>query len=117
MESTSRQGGTTPSDNMGYMKRLVEVTDEAVQVIHEKTSTYGDSWKRRGGRGVWYTVVRPWDRLENIVEGFNGDVFAAIADDPNGADGSALACIRDIANYMMLIMAEAKEKYVLPPPE
>ncbi len=53
-------------------------------------------------------MVRPWDRLEKIVERHNGDIFAAVAADPTGADGSALACVRDVMNYMILVEAECR---------
>ena len=92
---------------MGYMDNLEHVALAGVELIHRKTETYGDSWKRRGGAGAWFTTVRPWDRLEGIVARHEGNVLAAIAADLTGADGSALACVRDIRNYLTLIEAEA----------
>lgn len=93
--------------DMRYMDSLEEIALEGVQLIREKTATYGDSWKRRGGQGAWFTTVRPWDRLEGIVHRHGGDVIAAVLADPTGADGSALACIRDLRNYLLLIEAHA----------
>jgi len=97
------------SDNktsMVYLDELTHLSSEAVALILEKTKTYGPSWKKRGGAGAWFTIVRPWDRLETIVERHGGDVLAAVLADMSGADGSALACVRDIKNYLMLIEAE-----------
>lgn len=93
---------------MRYMEEFGNVTRDAVGLLQLKSQTYGDSWKRRGGPGAWFTVVRPLDRLEGIVARHGGDIFAAIAADPSGQDGSALACVRDIMNYMILIESEAR---------
>jgi len=93
---------------MRYMSHLDVVAADAVGLIRLKTETYGDSWKRRGGPGAWFTVVRPLDRLEGIVSRHGGDIFAAIEADPTGQDGSALACVRDVMNYMILIEAHAR---------
>lgn len=95
------------TDSMRYMQHLQAVVDAGVAVIREKTRTYRDSWKKRGGAGAWFTMVRPWDRLENIVARHNGDILAAIeAEGGSGEDGSALACVRDLRNYLTLIEAE-----------
>jgi hypothetical protein len=64
--------------DMRYMDHLDVVAADAVGLIREKTSTYGDSWKRRGGPGAWFTTVRPIDRLEGIMARHGGDIFAAI---------------------------------------
>jgi hypothetical protein len=100
---------------MRYMARLRDVVDDAVGLIEDKSQTYKDSWKRRGGAGAWFTVVRPWDRLETIVARHGGDIFAAIAADPFGADGSALACVRDVMNYMILTEAECRTSHGVGP--
>lgn len=92
--------------SMTYMDHLRAVALAGVALIVKKTKTYGPSWKKRGGAGAWFTTVRPWDRLESIVGQHGGDVFAAVSADPSGKDGSALACLRDIRNYTILIEAE-----------
>jgi hypothetical protein len=97
---------TDTRTSMTYMDHLRSVALSGVALIVEKTRTYGPSWKRRLGPGAWFTTVRPWDRLETIVENHGGDVFAAIEAQPMGEDGSALACIRDMRNYLLLIEAE-----------
>ena len=94
--------------DMRYMDQLEGVVADMVALLRLKTETYGDSWKRRGGPGAWFTTVRPWDRLEGILGKFGGDVFAAIALKPGGEDGTALACVRDVMAYMILIEAEAR---------
>lgn len=94
--------------DMRYMDHLDVVAADAVGLIRQKTETYGDSWKRRGGPGAWFTTVRPIDRLEGILTKWGGDIFGAIALHPSGEDGSALACVRDIMNYCILIEAHAR---------
>lgn len=100
---------------LAYMNFLNDVAEEGNDLIREKTKTYGASWKKRGGAGAWFTTVRPWDRLEHIVAAYGGDVFMAIAADPSGSDGSALACIRDIRNYLTLIEAETRATGLVSP--
>lgn len=102
------------TDKMAYMGRLDTVVREAVALIRLKTQTYSDSWKKRGGTGAWFTIVRPWDRLEGIVARHGGDIFAAIEADPTGQDGSALACVRDLMNYMILVEAHARAELGVP---
>jgi len=100
---TKNDASAAPGHDMRYMDHLQRVALDAVNLIRTKTLTYGDSWKRRGGQGAWFTLVRPWDRLEKIVaERHQGDIFAAMAADPSAADGSALACVRDMMNYLLL---------------
>ncbi len=106
----------TTRTSMSYMDHLRGVVLAGVALVVEKTRTYGPSWKRRGGAGAWFTTVRPWDRLETIVDRHGGDVFAAVAADPSGSDGSALACIRDVRNYLMLIEAEMVARGTVPLP-
>jgi len=83
------------------------VADAGIAVIREKSRTYGASWKARGGRGAWYTLVRPLDRLQLRVErDHGGDIFAAVEADPSGGDGTCLDAIRDLRNYLTLVEAE-----------
>lgn len=98
------------TNSMLYMDHIDNVATESLMLIREKTVTYADSWKKRGGPGAWFTTVRPWDRLEHIVRSFDGDIFRAIESDPTGQDGSALACIRDVRNYLILIEAEMEAR-------
>jgi len=84
----------------------VAVQQTDITQLTEKEKTYKGSWKRRGGRGAWFTIARPLDRLEVIVNRFDDDIFKACEADDTGADGSALACIRDLRRYFTLLEAE-----------
>lgn len=94
--------------DMRYINELEGVASDAVALIMRKTQTYGDSWKRRGGAGAYFTAARPIDRLEGIVKQYGYDIFAAIADAPEGGDGTALDAITDVMNYMILTLAHAR---------
>jgi len=45
-----------------------------------------------------------------------GNIFALIRSDPTGADGSALAEVRDLRRYLVLVEAEMMARGVVPPP-
>lgn len=90
-----------------YLQHLRAVAQAGNDLITRKTLTYKDSWKARGGRGAWYTLVRPMDRLQAIVEGkHQGDIFGAVAAGADGGDGTALDALRDLRNYLNLVEAE-----------
>lgn len=93
-------------DRYDYLKNLEAVCAYGNSVINVKTNTYGDSWKKRGGRGAYYTLVRPMDRLVKMVEeNYHGDIFLALEKGGVG-DGSPLDALRDLRNYLTLVEAE-----------
>lgn len=93
--------------NMDHMAFLEEIAKTDIEELRRKEKTYGGSWKKRGGIGAYHVSVRVMDRLEKIVEEqFNQDIFAAIRADCSGADGSALAQVRDYRRYLMLIESQ-----------
>jgi hypothetical protein len=93
---------------MAHLKYLDDVADYDVAIVNEKEKTYQGSWKQRGGIGAFMMMARKWDRLENILTKSSApyDIFTAIKRDPTGADGSALAEVRDLRQYLLLIEAE-----------
>lgn len=116
-----------PSENMNHMNHLEAVAAADVAHLQEKEKTYQGSWKKRGGVGAWMMACRKFDRLEGILSqdtpvekgGYNWDVFAAIKADPSGIDGCALAEIRDLRRYLLLVEAEMVSRGVvhLPVPD
>lgn len=92
--------------NMDHMKFLELVASVDIQELKKKEATYKGSWKKRGGVGAAMMTLRKIDRIENMLEQFSYDVFAAIKDDPSGEDGTILAEIRDLRRYLLLIEAE-----------
>jgi hypothetical protein len=87
--------------------KLRDILEAQIKLIVEKDNQYRGSWKKRGGRGAWYTMARPIDRLENLVElKYGGDIFAGlIAENGSKADGTILACLHDIRSYALLVEA------------
>jgi len=107
--------------SLKHLEFLESVAGEDVEHIKEKEKTYQGSWKKRGGCGAFLMAARKWDRLEVMLSGgYNWDIFAAIAADPSGVDGCALAEIRDLRRYLLLIEAEMVSrgvvKYINEPP-
>lgn len=99
------------NNDMEHMKYLRPVAEADVAEIERKESTYRGSWKRRGGIGAFMMIARKWDRLESMLQAApqhhsRYDIFCAIADDPDGKDGSALAEVRDLRRYLLLVEAE-----------
>lgn len=92
--------------NMDHMKFIHPVADSDMVSLKEKEGTYQGSWKKRGGIGAFMMLARKWDRLEAICEEHCMDIFDAIERDDSGADGTALAEIRDLRRYLILVEAE-----------
>lgn len=93
---------------LGEMDHLQDVANEDVRCLMEKNKSYGGSWKRRGGVGAFMMLARKWDRLENMMVD-DYDIFKAIASchkDNQGKDGTALAEVRDLRRYLLLVEAE-----------
>jgi hypothetical protein len=92
--------------DMKHMNYLHHVVSGDVRVLQHKEKTYQGSWKKRGGTGAYFMVARKMDRLEIIAHNYDYDIFRAIMDNANGDDGTALAEIRDLRQYLILIEAE-----------
>lgn len=108
--------------DMKHLEFLRAVADEDVRVLLRKESTYMGSWKRRGGVGAFMMLARKWDRLEGML-GADGthtgkyDVFAHVQLQPSGEDGTALAEIRDLRQYLTLVEAEMMARGAVARPE
>jgi hypothetical protein len=94
------------SSNQDYHEMLDDIVQADTDYVRAKDKQYDSSWKRRGGVGAYFTIVRPWDRLENFAKAQGYDLFAAMQNDPlHGPDGTALACVRDMRRYLLLLEA------------
>lgn len=110
------------TDTLGYHRHLEAVQVADLEYVRRKDAQYAASWKRRGGVGAFFTIVRPWDRLENLLERLperlaargeaaQYDVFRAIREEGlSGPDGSVIACVRDVRRYLLLLEAEMREQ-------
>jgi hypothetical protein len=99
---------------LNYHRHLGQIADADLNYIKNKDVQYDASWKKRGGTGAWFTIVRPMDRLVNFIEHRSEnryDLFAAIySEGLAGLDGSVLACVRDLRRYLLLVEAEMTER-------
>lgn len=105
------------SVDMKYMDHLTTVANGDVNVLREKTKSYGPSWKMRGGVGAFMMLARKWDRLEQQLKRADApfsmdggrspgryDILEHIEADVR--DEGVLDDIRDLRRYLMLVEAE-----------
>lgn len=111
--------------DQNHMNYLEAVAAEDVAHLREKERTYGGSWKKRGGVGAFMMLARKWDRLEGMLSLKNAvgldtilfggyDIFGSIEVDASGKDGTALAEIRDLRRYLLLVEAEMVARGIVP---
>ena len=98
-----------------YHRNLNGVVSKDVEYVVKKDTQYRSSWKKRGGVGAFFTIVRPWDRLESIAGQSGYDLLGALekeasSDHLEGVDGTLIACVRDIRRYLLLVEAELHER-------
>jgi len=91
---------------MKYLDRLPYVASLDVEELKRKEATYKGSWKKRGGIGAFMMLARKWDRLESMCREKEWDIFKACAGPLDGGDGTAIAEIRDLRRYLLLVEAE-----------
>lgn len=51
-----------------WARKWNEVWENDIIILREKAIWYGDSWVKRGGVGAFFSMVRKYDRAENIVK-------------------------------------------------
>lgn len=114
-------------DQFKHHKFLSSVAQEDVRFVQEKDISYGASWKKRGGVGVFMMLARKWDRLETMLSTLSQryadrgyasdyDVFRAIREESSGNDGTVLAEVRDLRRYLLLVEAEMMAQGVVDRP-
>jgi hypothetical protein len=110
--------------DMRHLEFIDQVAKADVVFVDEKDRSYGGSWKRRGGVGAFMMLARKWDRLENMLGADSYDIFKMIEGqvsyernnhkDRIGSDGTALAEVRDLRRYLLLVEAEMMARGVVP---
>lgn len=103
------------TDPLSYHRHLASITEGDLDYVRRKDAQYQASWKRHGGVGAFFTIVRPWDRLYSMVTAPDKvwpqyDLMRAVLHEMDGKDGSVLACVRDLRRYLLLVEAEALEQ-------
>ena len=81
--------------------KMITLTDADVKALEVAETTYGDSWKKRGGVGAFMMLARKWDRIENQSTKVGYDIFTAISNDPSAS--GILDDIRDLRRYLILV--------------
>lgn len=101
--------------DMKHLLYLDRVARADVRHVKTREQTYMGSWKKRGGVGAFMMMARKWDRLESMLGRHTGnperwDVFGHMSHPlplaASGADGTVLAEIRDLRQYLLLVEAE-----------
>jgi hypothetical protein len=100
-----------PDNDMEHMQYLESIAKEDVRFVEMRESTYRGSWKRRGGPGVFMNLARKWDRLEHYASRTGWDLWATLHGGLEGEDGTALAEIRDLRRYLLLVEAELMSRH------
>lgn len=86
--------------HIGFVKILANAL---LQVHPLKEKTYKGSWAKRGYCGTFYTIVRPWDRINGVFEDENQHLKTyTLADVRNRAFFDSLM---DLALYCLKLAA------------
>lgn len=101
----------TKSSDVAYRDHLQVVADEDVREIIRKDMEYGASWKKRGGTGAFFSMIRKVDRLNAQMPHptHQYDIFAALMTLDVGSESLADTCA-DLRRYLMLIEAECRAR-------
>tara|TARA_R100001369_G_scaffold30857_1_gene54768 strand:- start:423 stop:737 length:315 start_codon:yes stop_codon:yes gene_type:complete len=91
---------------MSKWENMKEIAQNDLEALKRAESSYGDSWKRRGGVGAFMMLARKFDRIEHQVQHLGWDIFEA-GKVYTGADG-LLDDIQDLRRYLLLT-----EEYIL----
>ena len=103
----------TKRRSVPLITRLQSVAAADVQTLFDKSSSYGDSWKKRGGVGAFMMLARKWDRIENQLQKHSKpyDVLDALVvevyRDKISKDG-LLDDIQDLRRYLLLVEDELR---------
>ena len=101
------------------MRDVLEVVQDLCLNDHvslcEAEKTYGNSWKKRGGVGAFMMLARKWDRIENLTQKYDYDIFRTIEEHPE--ETGVIDDIRDLRRYLLLVEAEMVQiGHILPEP-
>jgi hypothetical protein len=97
-----------------YLRHLSSLASSIVSLLHKKEETYGNAWLKRGGIGAFFVSSRKWDRIENILQKHNYDIFAAFAADKGRKDEETFTdTVDDLIGYLLMWRAEAVERGLL----
>jgi hypothetical protein len=96
------------AESTEYLQHLKSISEEDVAGLRKAQESYGNSWKKRGGRNAWFMLCRKFDRMELQVGRHTEDIFAAAEADERSE--GLIDDIRDLRRYLMLVEAEMRAR-------
>ncbi len=91
---------------MSKWENMKEVAQNDLEALKRAETSYGDSWRRRGGVGAFMMLARKFDRIEHQSQKHGWDVFEA--GEVYKGEAGLLDDIRDLRRYLLLV-----EEYIL----
>ena len=92
---------------MNKWENMKDVAQNDLEALKRAETSYGDSWKRRGGVGAYMMLARKFDRIEHQAEKHGWDIFEA--GEVYAGEAGLLDDIRDLRRYLILVENEILE--------
>jgi len=85
---------------MSKWETMKKAAQSDLEALKKAETSYGDSWKRRGGVGAFMMLARKFDRVEHQAQKCGWDIFEA--GKIYVGDEGLLDDIRDLRRYLLL---------------
>ena len=92
---------------MNKWENMKDVAQNDLEALKRADTSYGDSWKRRGGVGAFMMLARKFDRIEHQAQKHGWDIFEA--GEVYVGEAGLLDDIRDLRRYLILVENEILE--------
>jgi len=86
---------------MNKWEKMKEIAQNDLEALKRAETSYGDSWKRRGGVGAFMMLARKFDRIEHQAAKHGWDIFKA--GEVYKGEAGLLDDIRDLRRYLILV--------------
>jgi len=86
---------------MSKWENMKEVAQNDLEALKRAETSYGNSWRRRGGVGAFMMLARKFDRIEHQSEKHGWDIFEA--GEVFKGEAGLLDDIRDLRRYLLLV--------------
>ena len=86
---------------MSKWEKMKEIAQNDLEALKRAETSYGDSWKRRGGVGAFMMLARKFDRIEHQAAKHGWDIFKA--GEVYKGEAGLLDDIRDLRRYLILV--------------
>jgi|TARA_B110000902_G_scaffold101646_1_gene120225 hypothetical protein len=85
---------------MSKWENMKAAAQTDLEALKKAETSYGDSWKRRGGVGAFMMLARKFDRVEHQAQKHGWDIFEA--GEVYVGEAGLLDDIRDLRRYLLL---------------